>query len=445
MPELQNNPSLKTEWASPDRQPTGESLSYYIWTIGCQMNKAESGRLGNALEQRGYQAVTSTEQADIIILNSCVVRQSAESRVINKLHTLKVLKRSHPSIILAVTGCLVNADTEKLKRQFPHVDYFFKPGECPQWLEKAEWYQALPRHPSPSVYVPIMQGCNNFCSYCVVPYRRGRERSRPPAEVINEVNQLVKRSVKEVILLGQNVDSYGHDLPDKVELADLLQELNNIDGLARIRFLTNHPRDMSTSLIKAVNDLDKVCEQISLPVQSGDNVILELMRRGYTVEQYRRLIAEIRGTVTAIALSTDVIVGFPSESEEQFQQTVNLLSELRFDTIHVAAYSPRPGTIATRELEDSIPVREKKRRLGIIEQLQEGIAGEINSRLEGKAVEVLVEGRQKGRWYGRTRGDKLVFFDDDGDQKGQLLTVRIEKTSPWALQGKIESGRYQLE
>jgi len=422
-----------------------KSPSYYIWTIGCQMNKAESERLGSALEQRGYQAVTSTGQADIIVLNSCVVRQSAENRVINKLHTLKPLKKARPGLILAVTGCLVNADTNQLQKDFPHVDYFFKPGECPEWLEEAGWRQALPRHPSPSVYIPIMQGCNNFCSYCVVPYRRGRERSHSPAEVINEVCRLVKRGVKEVILLGQNVDSYGHDLPGKTGLADLLIELNDTDGLARIRFLTNHPRDMSTNLIQAVKNLDKVCEQISLPVQAGDNEILKLMRRDYTVEQYRQLIRKIRETVPGVALSTDVIVGFPSESEEQFQQTVNLLSELRFDTIHVAAYSPRPGTIAGRELEDSIPAAEKKRRLDIIEQLQEGIAGEINARLAGQTVEVLVEGRQKGRWYGRTRGDKLVFFDDDGDRKGQLLTVSIEKTSPWALQGKIEPGGYQLE
>ena len=422
-----------------------KSPSYYIWTIGCQMNKAESERLGSALEQRGYQAVTSTGQADIIVLNSCVVRQSAENRVINKLHTLKPLKKARPGLILAVTGCLVNADTNQLQKDFPHVDYFFKPGECPEWLEKAELHQALPRHPSPSVYIPIMQGCNNFCSYCVVPYRRGRERSHSPAEVINEVCRLVKRGVKEVILLGQNVDSYGHDLPGKTGLADLLIELNDTDGLARIRFLTNHPRDMSTNLIQAVKNLDKVCEQISLPVQAGDNEILKLMRRDYTVEQYRQLIRKIRETVPGVALSTDVIVGFPSESEEQFQQTVNLLSELRFDTIHVATYSPRPGTVAGRELEDGIPTAEKKRRLDIIEQLQEGIAGEINARLAGQTVEVLVEGRQKGRWYGRTRGDKLVFFDDDGDRKGQLLTVSIEKTSPWALQGKIEPGGYQLE
>ncbi len=411
---------------------------YYIWTIGCQMNKAESEGLGSFFEQRGYQATATAEKADIIVLNSCVVRQSAEDRVINKLNALKSLKRLRPSLTLAVTGCLVNSDIEQIKKNFPHVDYFFKPGDYPQWLEKAERTQALPQHPPPSVYVPIIQGCNNFCSYCIVPYRRGRERSRPVAEITSEVRELVHRGAKEVTLLGQNVDSYGHDLPDKPDLADLLIELNNIDGLARLRFLTSHPKDMSAKLIETVAYLDKTCEQINLPVQSGSNDILEAMRRSYTVEHYRRLTGEIRGKIPGVALSTDVIVGFPSESKEQFQQTFSLLSELRFDTVHVAAYSPRPGTIAAKELEDNIPAAEKKRRLNIIEQLQEGIAAEINAQLLDKTVEVLVEGKQKGKWQGRTRSGKLVFFSDNGDYMGQLVNIRIEKTSPWSLQGKIE-------
>jgi len=418
---------------------------YYIWTIGCQMNKAESERLGSFFEQRGYQATATTEKADIIVLNSCVVRQSAENRVINKLNALKSLKGLRPDLTLAVTGCLVNSDIEQLEKDFPYVDYFFQPGvlptEGPQWLEKAERGQVLPHHPSPSVYVPIIQGCDNFCSYCIVPYRRGRERSRPVAEISCEVRELVRRSAKEVTLLGQNVDSYGHDLPDRADLADLLNELNTIDGLARLRFLTNHPKDMSTKLIDAVAHLDKVCEQISLPVQSGSNEILKAMRRGYTVEHYRRLITEIRSKIPRVALSTDVIVGFPSESEQQFQQTFSLLSELRFDTVHIAAYSPRPGTIAAKELEDNIPAAEKRRRLNMIEQLQESIAAEINAQLLGKTVEVLVEEKKKGKWQGRTRSGKLVFFSDNGDYLGQLVNIKIDKTSPWSLQGKIELSR----
>ena len=414
---------------------------YYIWTIGCQMNKAESERLGSFLEQSGYQPAATAEKADVIVLNSCVVRQSAENRVLGKLNALKSLKKLRPSLTLAVTGCLVDSDSDQLKESFPHVDYFFKPGERPPWLEEAESGQMLSQHPSITTFVPIIQGCNNFCSYCIVPYRRGRERSRPLAEIACEVKELEHRGVKEVILLGQNVDSYGRDLPEKPDLVDLLQELNATDGLARIRFLTNHPKDMSPRLIEAIACLDKVCEQISLPVQSGNNDILAAMGRGYTVEHYRQLITQIRSKILGVALSTDIIVGFPSESEQQFQQTVELLDELRFDTVHVAAYSPRKGTIASRKFEDKVPPAEKKRRLSEIEQLQERIATEINAQLSGKTVEILVEGKKGGKWQGRTRSDKLVFFNDKADRLGQLVEIRIEKTSPWSLQGEVELDR----
>ena len=414
---------------------------YHIWTIGCQMNKAESERLASFLEQRGYQAAVRAESADIIVLNSCVVRDRAENRVINKLHTIKSLKKLHPNVTLAVTGCLVDSNTEEMKKDFPHVDYFFKPGDFPSWLNETECSvfnmgQTLPRHPSTSVYVPIIQGCDQFCSYCIVPYRRGREKSHPLAEIVCEVRELVCRGVKEIILLGQNVDAYGHDLSENSDLAGLLGELNTVDDLVRLRFLTNHPKDMNAGLIDAVARLDKVCEQINLPVQSGSNTLLEIMGRGYTVERYRELIAELRQKIPGVALSTDVIVGFPSESEEQFRQTEDLLADLKFDTVHVAAYSIRPGTIAARELKDDVPSEEKKRRLKVIEQLQVGIAAEINARLLGQTVEVLVESKEKGKWRGRTRSDKLVFFGDQADRLGQLVNVRVERTSPWSLQGK---------
>jgi len=413
--------------------------SYYIWTIGCQMNRAESERLGSYLEELGYNATEDATTADIIVLNSCVVRQSAENRVINKLHALKPIKKSRPNAILAVTGCLVNSDIGKLHQSFPHVDHFFKPGACPPWLEKPG--QALPRHPSPGVFIPIIQGCNNFCSYCIVPYRRGRERSRAITEIVNEAIELVRRGAREITLLGQNVDSYGHDLPDRPDLADLLAELNAIDGLSRIRFLTNHPKDMNSKLIETIARLDKVCKHISLPVQSGDDGILRAMRRGYTVEQYRQLVNHIRREIPGVALSTDVIVGFPSESTIQFQHTCDLLSELKFDTVHVAAYSPRPGTIAARKLEDNIPAPGKKERLNTIELLQKEIATEINSRLQDKVVEILVDNvdnKAKDKWQGRTSTDKLVFFHDERDCFGQLVNIRITRTSPWSLQGEIE-------
>ena len=409
---------------------------YHIWTIGCQMNKAESERLGSYFEGYGYEKTTATDNADVIVLNSCVVRQSAEDRVTNKLNALKSLRKSRPDLKLALTGCLVDSNIDQLKQNFPHVDHFFRPGERPEWMGEAGWEQALPGEAAPCAYVTIIEGCNNFCSYCVVPYRRGRERSRPLEDIICEVRERVRLGTREVTLLGQNVDSYGKDLPGRPDLADLLTELNSIGGLARIRFLTNHPKDMSQRLISAVMNLDKVCEHISLPVQSGSNEILRLMKRAYTVSDYRRLVSEIRKEIPGIALSTDIIVGFPSETEPQFRETYDLLADLKFDTVHVAAYSPRPETSASRELIDDVPAAEKKHRLEAIERLQEKIAAEIGAAFLGKTVEVLVEGRKGGKWQGRTRTDRLVFFNSSDDCRGQLVAVKITHTGPWSLQGK---------
>ena len=401
------------------------------------MNKAESERLASLFEETGYQAVSAIAQADIIIVNTCVVRQSAEDRAVNKLRNLKPLKKARPGLVLAVTGCWVDSNIDRLRAAFPFVDYFFKAGDCPPWVDKEHWTQALPQQPQPATYVPIIQGCNNFCAYCVVPYRRGREKSRPLSEIVCEVKELVRRGTKEVTLLGQNVDSYGHDLPAEPELADLLIKLNDIDDLYRIRFLTNHPKDMSYRLIQTVAHLEKVCKNITLPAQAGSNEILKAMRRGYTIEGYKRLVNEIRCEIPDVGLVSDIIVGFPSETEAQFQQTVDLLTELRFDTVHLAAYSPRPDTIAARELADDVPQGEKNRRLAVLEKLQENIVTEINAKLKGKTVEVLVEGKQKGKWYGRTGTDKLVFFSEDANYLGKLVNLRIEFTSPWSLQGTI--------
>ncbi|MDP2918695.1 MAG: tRNA (N6-isopentenyl adenosine(37)-C2)-methylthiotransferase MiaB [Dehalococcoidia bacterium] len=409
--------------------------NYHIWTIGCQMNKAESERLESLFAQKGMQEAARPEEADFVVINTCVVRKHAEDRVTNKLHTLKALKKANPALTLAVTGCWVDSDIDQMKRDYPFIDYFFRAGECPPWQEDEEWRGILPASPDVTAYVPIIQGCNNFCAYCIVPYRRGREKSRPLAEVVCEVREMVKRGVREVTLLGQNVDSYGHDLPEKPDLADLLVELNSIEGLWRIRFLTNHPKDMSRKLIETIVRLEKVCHAINLPVQAGSNEILSKMRRGYTVEEYRSLIARLREKIPGIALSNDVIVGFPGETEAQFQETVDLLSGLRFDVVHIAAYSPRPGTIAAREMKDDVPQAEKKRRLQIIEKVQECIAGEINKALVGTEVEVLVERKEKGNWYGRTSTDKIVFFNSHDEWSGKRAIVKIERASPWSLKG----------
>jgi tRNA-2-methylthio-N6-dimethylallyladenosine synthase len=401
------------------------------------MNRAESERLGSLFEQRGYQPTTTLEEADIIVLNSCVVRQSAESRVINQLYRLRAWKETRAKAILALTGCLVSSESKALKRKFPHIDYFFKSGEYPPWLGKAANVIPLPNQPCPCTYVPIIQGCDNFCSFCIVPYRRGRERSRPVYEIVAEIKELVSRGTKEAILLGQNVDSYGHDLPDRPNLSILLYKLNDIEKLARIRFLTNHPKDMSHKLIRAIAELDKVCHQINLPVQSGDNEILAAMKRGYTAGDYRRLVERIRQWIPDMALSTDVIVGFPSESDIQFHATLELLGELRFDSIHIAAYSPRQGTAAAMDYPDDVPTEVKKARLAIIEKQQVRIATEINNHLVNKTLEVLVEGYQKGKWHGRSRSGKLVFFSVNNNLLGKLVEVKIIKASPWSLQGKV--------
>jgi len=271
-----------------------------------------------------------------------------------------------------------------------------------------------------------------------VPYRRGREVSRTTGDIVAEVESAVGRGAKEVVLLGQNVDSYGRGLPGEPELADLLEELNRVESLARIRFLTSHPKDMSDRLIETIARLDKVCECISLPFQAGDGDILKAMRRGYTSDYYRRLVERIRKSVPDAALSTDVIVGFPRESEAQFDETRRIIEDIRFDTVHIACYSPRTGTVAARELADDVPAVEKVRRRKELEFIQERIVSEINSELTGRTVEVLVEGRKKGKWWGRTRTDKLVFFEVAGDRIGQLINIRIENAGAWSLQGRID-------
>jgi tRNA-2-methylthio-N6-dimethylallyladenosine synthase len=424
---------------------------YSVWSIGCQMNKAESQRIAAYLESAGYEAARSFTEADLVVLNTCVVRQSAEDRVLGTLGLLKGLKKKYPNLYVLLTGCFVNSDVEGLRERFPQVDFFFPPGAYGQlvdWAQRqgiggAEQGAHLPAYCSPCALVPIIQGCDNFCSYCIVPYRRGRQVSRPLEQIVQEVQDLVERGVKEVTLLGQTVDSYGYDLPEQPDLADLLARLNSMDGLARIRFLTNHPKDMNSKLIEAVASFDKVCEHLELPMQAGDNKVLEAMRRGYSAEEYHELVCAVRRRIPGVSLSTDVIVGFPGETEQQYEHTLSLLEAIEFDVVHVAAYSPRPGTISWRRYEDNVTREVKIERLRKVEQVQLMIGGGINSRFRGETVEVLVEGKKKGKWFGRSRGNKLVFFEEDMDCLGQLVGVRIHKTSPWALQGSIDDGHQE--
>jgi len=408
------------------------------------MNQADSWRAGEGLDALGWQATPKPEDADLVLLNTCVVRQSAEDRVCGRLGSLRPLKRQSPEAAIVVMGCLVGEDTATLEGSFPFVDLFLRPSDVEGLLQFAiqRWgtgsssAAAAPHSVPVCCYVPVMEGCNKHCTYCIVRLRRGRERSRPLETVVEEVRRLVESGAREVTLLGQNVDAYGHDLPGQPDLADLLRVVHEVDDLWRIRFLTSHPSDMSERIIDAVAELDKVCEHMDLPVQSGHDLTLKRMARGYTVEEYRHLLARIRERVPGASVATDVIVGFPGETEEHFQDTYALLAEERFDVVHVAAYSPRPGTPAA-QLHDDVPSPEKERRRRLLEELQQQIAVEINNLMLGSTVGVLVEERHKGKWKGRTRSNKLVFFEDGSEWRGKLALVDITWAGPWSMQGKV--------
>ena len=412
------------------------------------MNKADSERLESALGQMGLSSARSPKEADVIVLNSCVVRQSAEDKVVGMLTSLKPLKERDPEKVVALMGCMVGPKTAHLEDRYPYVDVFMRPQQYEPLIDVLGERMGidpdgcvgpLVATPDITTYIPIIHGCDKFCSFCIIPYRRGREVSRPVEEIVAEAEHLAQRGVKEVTLLGQNVDSYGHDLPGAVNLGHLLAAVNDVEALQRVRFLTSHPNDMSDEIIDAVAALDKVCEHISLPFQAGDDGVLARMRRGYTNEEYRHLIERVRLRIPRVSLSTDLIVGFCGETEAQFQRTVDLMKEIRFDKVHAAAYSTRSGTIAARTMADDVPEEAKRERLAVIEELQKEILTQINAELEGDTVEALVEGRKREKWFGRNRNDKLVYFEDERDRRGELVDLKIERTGPWSLQGTLAS------
>ena len=408
------------------------------------MNKADSERLGSALDQLGLKSVDNNQDADIVVLNSCVVRQSAEDRVIGNLNIAGSVKKKHPGQIVALMGCMVGAKTDQLKKKFPYVDLFMRPQEYAPLLEMVGESQGLdwegcvgslaPSEPNVSTYVPIIHGCDLMCTFCIIPYRRGRQVSRPIEDVVHEVDLLVQRGVKEVTVLGQTVDAYGLDLPDEPDLSDLFSSLNEVPDLQRIRFLTSHPSFMSQRIIDSINDLPKVCEHINLPVQSGDDDILTLMRRPYSRSEYKELVFRIRDSIPDVSISTDLIVGFPGETRVQYENSLDLISEMKFDKVHCAAYSTRPGTVADRTMVDDVPQDEKALRLKEVDSVQEDILRDINSKLVGNDLEVLVEGQKNGRWQSRTRTDKIVFFDHDNVKIGDVLRVNVESSTAWSLQ-----------
>lgn len=426
------------------------------------MNVADSQRAGSELEKLGYKYTPSYRQADVVVLNTCVVRQSAEDKATGFLWSLKPMKEAKPDKVIALMGCMVGVKGGgKLAKTFPHVDVFMPPSEpAPlvdfllareserdalnhrHQLQDEAHTLRLPLHEKNNLvtaHVPVIYGCNHVCTFCIIPSRRGRERSRPVGEIAAEVRSLTAQGVREVTLLGQIVDRYGYDILDGPRLHNLLAVLNDIDDLHRIRFLTSHPNYMSDTLLDAVAELPKVCEHIEIPNQAGDDDILQQMKREYTMAEYAALIQRVRERMPDVSIATDIIVGFPGETEAQFQRTLNWLADLKLDVCHVAMYSPRPGTVSAKVLEDDVPPEEKKRRLDAVNQLQEQIVADINSKLLDRTLEVLVEEKQRGRWRGRTRTNKLVFFEDDSgkDWKGQLVDLEITWTGPWSLRGRL--------
>ncbi|HLF36738.1 MAG TPA: tRNA (N6-isopentenyl adenosine(37)-C2)-methylthiotransferase MiaB [Anaerolineales bacterium] len=436
-------------------------VRYHIWTAGCQMNVADSQRVASALEGLGYLPTAVAEQADVVVLNTCVVRQSAEDRAFGRLTSLRPLKERRPEVVINLMGCLVGVrGSPQLEASYPFVDVFSPPSD-PQPLidhltqadgrsldkrDTRRRYAAmdgdllLPLHERGrlvSAHVPVVHGCSHACTFCIIPFRRGPERSRSVGQIVAEVRSLAEQGVREVTLLGQIVDRYGMDVPDGPNLSDLLRAVHRVDGIQRIRFLTSHPNWMSEQLLETVAELEKVCEHIEVPVQAGDDEVLRQMRRGYRADDYRRLIDHIRQWLPGASIATDIIVGFPGESDSQFQRTYDLLAELELDVAHLARYSARPRTVAARRLTDDVPEQEKMRRFQLLEDLQTGIAERSHRRLVGRELEVLVEGKRRGRWMGRSRTNKLVFFEAESEFAGQLVGVKIEHTGPWSLRGSL--------
>jgi tRNA-2-methylthio-N6-dimethylallyladenosine synthase len=426
------------------------------------MNVADSRRVASALESLGFQPSAHPEEADVIVLNTCVVRQSAENKAYGRLSSLRPLKEKNPDLVINLMGCLVGVKSyDRLQKRFPYVDVFSPPSDPEpliaylqqnesRVLEQAQTGQrfafmdgdlVLPlgeRGKLAAAEVPVVLGCSHACTFCIIPYRRGVERSRPAEAILAEVRSLVSQGVREVTLLGQIVDRYGMDIPGNPDLAGLLRLIHAVEDLERIRFLTSHPLWMSGELLDTVAALPKVMPHIEVPVQAGDDQVLENMQRGYTADEYRQLVEHIRHYIPDTAIATDVIVGFPGESEEQFQRTYDLLAELKLDVTHIARYSPRPGTVAQRRMTDDVPEAEKWRRFRLLEVLQERIAGEINARYLGEIVEVLFEDKARGRWRGRTPTNKLVFVQSDEELRGQTRKTKITWTGPWSMQGEIQ-------
>ena len=530
LPMLEFAPSPSTSARHRPRTPDDARLAEYVpeartlprfhvWTLGCQMNRSDSEEMAGRLAQAGCEEAPTLEAADLVVINTCAIREGAEQKVIGRQGQLARLKAANPGMRIVLTGCSVREpDRAGLRRRYPAVDIFLRPDEEPELVDRLGLASAqapigasgttttvgrttvgaadrLPgtraravsegtvaRGSAIAAWLPIIYGCDKTCTYCIVPFSRGPERSRPFDEVVDEARSLAAAGYREVTLLGQNVNSYGHDLapdprfghvdasrwagrqldlagrPDLAELIRAIDALRTSDGrpaIGRLRFVTSHPWDLSDRLIAALAECDSVCEHLHLPVQSGSDAVLHRMGRQYTTEHYRERLDRIREAVPGIAVSTDVIVGFCGETEAQFEETLGLLETVRYDQVFAAAYSPRPGTPATR-MTDDVPAADKRRRLNTLLAVQEAIGLERNEAWLGRDVEVLVDtvnparahdhdhdpdhaapAGEGSRLSGRTRGNKLVHLAGDEALVGQAVTVRIDHAGPYALRGAL--------
>lgn len=435
---------------------------FFLKTMGCQMNDHDSEVIRGLLLSLGYDETESAEEADLILYNTCCVRENPERKVYAHMAGYRKLKETNPNLIIGICGCMTQqkAELQRILQELPHVDLIFGTHNIhrlPELLDRAEggervvevWDEApceegqdfrenLPveRSNRLKAFVNIIYGCTNFCTYCIVPYVRGREHSRLPESVVAEVEGLVESGYKEVTLLGQNVNAYGKDLQIATSFSSLLAQLNAIAGLARIRFTTSHPRDMGPDLIAALAELDKLCEHLHLPVQAGSSRVLRRMNRGYTREHYLDLVARVRQAVPDIALTTDIIVGFPGETDEDFEETLSLVEEVRFDSAFTFIYSPREGTPAAR-FPDQVPEEVKKERIYRLIEFQNKISAEQIQKLVGTKQEILVDGTDEHGLIGRTRTNRQVHFAGSPELVGEVVTVEITEAGTWTLRGRV--------
>ena len=436
-----------------------ENKFYFLLTYGCQMNESDSERYAGQLESLGYRRTEDMDMADVILLNTCCVRETAEGKILGKIGELKHVKQHNPNLIIAVTGCMAQEWQDRLFERAPHIDLVIGTHNIHKLIELIRERQATSGHyleadmtmpafhdlPTKRfqkffAWVPIMNGCNKFCTYCIVPYVRGREVSRPIADIVREIEEIAKEGYKEITLLGQNVNSYGLDLKDGTDFSSLLQAVDRIDGIERVRYMTSHPKDMTFAMIDAIADSRKVVNHMHLPIQSGSDELLKKMNRGYTVDQYMELVEYARKRIPDLVLTTDIIVGFPGETEEMFCQTLDLLKRVQYDMAYTFIYSPRTGTPAAK-MEHQVPQEEKSRRLQRLMDVQNVYSLQLNQAMEHKEYEVIVEGPTKNdenHWFGRTTGNKMIIWEHDGSAAvGDTVKVAVDKGQTWVLKGHL--------